>query len=210
MKVKVCGMTTPENLQAVAGLQPDMLGFIFFPLSPRHAFDLAPEALEGLPASIQRVGVFVDSPLEELLTIVQNYRLNMVQLHGSESPGYVASVAGFLPVIKAFPVAIVEDLNRTDAYEGLCEYFLFDTAGPKRGGNGLPFDWSILQAYRGATPFLLAGGIGPKHASQLANINHPKFAGVDLNSRFESEPGIKQIPVLSNFLQSLNAASCLR
>jgi phosphoribosylanthranilate isomerase len=203
MKIKVCGMAQAENLVEVGKLTPDCMGFIFFPSSPRNALNLAPEALNALPESIQRVGVFVNAPMYLVLEITQSHRLDFVQLHGSETPGYVASLAGFIPIIKAFPIQDAQDFAATQPYEGICEYFLFDTAGPQPGGNGATFDWEILTAYTGSTPFFLAGGIGPGHLESLKQLHHPLLAGVDLNSRFESEPGIKQVSLLSPFIQSL-------
>ena len=203
MKIKVCGMKNPQNIEALAAIQPDFMGMIFYPPSTRNAVGLPAGALGNIAANTKKVGVFVNPTLSEVLEKSTEYQLDFAQLHGQESPGFVASVAGFLPVIKAFPISDAASLEKTAAYEGQCEYFLFDTAGKQPGGNGIPFDWNLLQQYKGNTPFLLAGGISPENIEQIAHFQHPKLAGIDLNSRFETEPGIKDIALLKSTLQKI-------
>ena len=200
-KVKVCGMRDAENIREVEALGIDMMGFIFYPKSSRYV-SARPAYL---PQKCKRVGVFVDEDIENIKKIADDYALDFIQLHGHESPDFIRmlkfKVSGFrFQVIKAFNIAIKEDLDATTPYEGLVDYFLFDTKGPSVGGNGEKFDWSVLEAYNGDTPFLLSGGIGPDDAERILDYHHPKCIGIDLNSRFEIEPGIKDITKLKTFL----------
>ena len=202
--VKVCGMKYPGNIQAVAALHPDFMGFIFYPKSPRYAEPLSPETLDAIPASIKKIGVFVNEDLENILTIVYKYKLNGVQLHGSEMVSMCAQLkeAGLI-VIKAFPIAEAINFIPAKRYEGVCDYFLFDTKTDAYGGSGLKFNWGMLDEYRGETPFLLSGGIAAEDVESIQKINHPKFAGIDLNSKFEIQPGEKDIQLLNTFLKEL-------
>ena len=199
--VKVCGMREAENIRQVEALGIDMMGFIFYPKSSRYV-SARPAYL---PQKCKRVGAFVDEDIENIKRIADEYALDFIQLHGHESPDFIRmlkfKVSGFrFQVIKAFNIATKEDLNATTPYEGLVDYFLFDTKGPSVGGNGEKFDWSVLEAYNGDTPFLLSGGIGPDDAERILDYHHPKCIGIDLNSRFEIEPGIKDITKLKTFL----------
>ena len=198
-------MRDAENIREVEALGIDMMGFIFYPKSSRYVSVRPPY----LPTKCKRVGVFVDEDIEKIKKIADDYALDFIQLHGHESIEEVKKLQD-RKVIKAFNIATKEDLDATAPYEGLVDYFLFDTKGPSAGGNGEKFDWSILDAYNGDTPFLLSGGIGPDDAerilrstsgrSQGENYHHPKCIGIDLNSRFEIEPGIKDITKLKTFL----------
>ena len=196
--IKVCGMREAENIREVEALGIDMMGFIFWPKSGRYVS----EQPEYLPTKCQRVGVFVDEDPGLVKRIANSYGLDYVQLHGSESPAYIFQLGG-LHVIKAFNIATVEDLEQTKTYEGLVDYFLFDTKGKSVGGNGEKFDWSVLEAYNGSTPFLLSGGIGPDDADRVKASRHPKCAGIDLNSRFEIAPGLKDVNKLKSFLEKI-------
>ena len=203
--VKICGMKYPENIQAVAALHPDFMGFIFYPKSPRYAEPLSPEVLDVIPASIKKIGVFVNEDLENILTIVYKYKLNGVQLHGSEMVSMCAQLkeAGLI-VMKAFPIAEAINFIPAKRYEGVCDYFLFDTKTDAYGGSGLKFNWGMLDEYRGETPFILSGGIAADDVESIQKINHPKFAGIDLNSKFEIRPGEKNVELLSVFLDTIN------
>ncbi len=208
-------MRDAANIAAVARLDhaPDMMGFIFYGRSPRNACDTPPEALDALPASIRRVGVFVDSPLETVLATARRYKLDTVQLHGGETPAMCARLKGEgLGVMKAFGVATAADVARTAPYEGTCDLYVFDTRvpdaapGSAHGGTGVKFDHRLLEAYRGATPFLLSGGLGPEdadNAGQPAATRHPLCAGVDINSRFETAPGIKNPEAVKQFIEKI-------
>ncbi|MCE1198117.1 MAG: phosphoribosylanthranilate isomerase [Marinilabiliales bacterium] len=205
MIVKVCGLKDPANHAAVAALPGvDLTGMIFYPASPRFV-QLPPDAFEtGKETTTHRVGVFVQEEVERVLELQERYRLEFLQLHGNESVDYVKELRKRMPagtkIIKAFAVKSEESLALTHPFHGICDYFLFDTPGPGHGGTGRQFDWSVLEQYVGETPFLLSGGIAPEHLSVLYTFDHPRWAGIDLNSRFETEPGIKDIEKLSQFI----------
>jgi phosphoribosylanthranilate isomerase len=206
MKIKVCGMKSPENIQGLARLEPDMVGLIFYPGSSRYVHDLDPESLPILPPGMKKVGVFVDADLETVLEKVEQFRLDFVQLHGDESPGFCAGVEGFLPVIKAFRVDEQFDFSSVKAYESVCEYFIFDAKGANYGGNGHKYAWELLDSYTGETPFFLSGGLGPNDAKAIQQFSHPQFAGIDLNSGFESAPGLKKLDFIEKFMQEIKGS----
>lgn len=201
MKIKVCGMTSPDNILGLAQLEPDMMGLIFYPGSSRYVNGLDPESLAAVPDTLKKVGVFVDPDLDTLLEKAELFCLDYVQLHGDESPGFCATVAGFLPVIKAFRVDDLFDFEATKAYESICEYFIFDAKGANYGGNGHKYAWELLEAYDGKVPFFLSGGLGPDDAAAIQNFSHPRFSGIDLNSGFESAPGFKKLDFIDKFMQ---------
>ena len=180
-----------------------LMGFIFWPKSSRYVS----ERPAYLPTNCKRVGVFVDEDIETLKRIADDYALDFIQLHGHESADYCAQLKG-LKLIKAISVSGQDDIATYKTYEGHVDYFLFDTKCPSVGGSGQQFDWSVLSAYDGNTPFLLSGGIGPDDAEVLTSHFSPltskKCAGIDLNSRFEQAPGLKDINKLKDFLNALN------
>lgn len=196
--VKVCGMRDPDNIRAVEALGIDWMGFIFWPRSSRYV-DTLPAYL---PTQCKRVGVFVDSPVEDVVRHIETYRLDLIQLHGHETPEYLRQLRG-CKIIKALSINSPNDVERYKYYEGLADYFLFDTRCATVGGSGTQFDWSLLSAYCGQTPFLLSGGIGPEDAEQVRTFRHPHLAGIDLNSRFESAPAHKDIQKLKQFLHEI-------
>ena len=202
--VKVCGMRQADNIREVEALGIDWMGFIFFPKSSRFV-DRVPSYL---PRNAKRVGVFVNEAPEKILQRVLEYRLDIVQLHGKESPELMARLRKDLPagtlLIKAFNVADKDDLQATLPYQGVSDYFLFDTKAPLAGGNGIKFNWDLLADYDGSTPFLLSGGIGPEDAGAVRNFRHPKLAGVDLNSRFEITPALKDPSLIRHFMDQLS------
>lgn len=217
MKVKVCGMRTPENIEALSALPIDMIGFIFYPKSKR--FVGKQKVLQKWLAEsgdclgeIQRVGVFVNAELDEILNAVHDYALDYVQLHGDESPEYCRELQRFwdyssvrkAKLIKAFAIDEDFDFRETQAYAPHCALFIFDTKGPEYGGHGVAFNWSLLEQYDGAIPFLLSGGIGPDMAPEIRRLNFPQMVGVDINSRFESSPGVKEIDQIRRFVSELN------
>ena len=160
------------------------------------------EKPDYLPIYCKRVGVFVDEDIEQVKRIADEYQLDLIQLHGHERPDYIRQLNG-RKVIKAFNIATAADFALTEAYEGVADTFLFDTKGKSVGGNGEKFDWSVLSEYRGETPFLLSGGIGPDDAERVNGFHHDKCIGIDLNSRFETAPGYKDIMSLKRFLQNV-------
>lgn len=222
MIVKVCGMRDGDNIRQVAALGVDWIGMIFWEKSPRHVTMLPTHAgiipdrgsLSTLTDSClpQRVGVFVDEMPQNVITRVVNFRLNLIQLHGHETPTYIRNLRRTLDpdispgirFIKAISVSSRDDIAAYKDYADCVDYFLFDTKCKTVGGSGEQFDWSILEAYDGEQPFLLSGGIGPGDAERIRAFRHPKCIGIDLNSRFETEPGIKDIQKLKTFLGALS------
>ena len=216
MIIKVCGMRDVENIREVEALGIDLMGFIFWPKSSRYVNhgdyprdSSAAKIMGTVPAThCKRVGVFVDEDIEQVRRIADEYALDYIQLHGKESPEYCAQLKGH-KLIKAFNIATADDLSQTRPYEGLVDYFLFDTKGKSVGGNGEKFDWSVLSAYDGSTPFLLSGGIGPDDAERVNAFvrgdskSARKCIGIDLNSRFELSPGLKDVAALRRFLTLL-------
>ncbi len=195
--IKICGLKDPDNIRSLIGLGANMLGFIFHPSSPRDVSHLARSLpLSEVPAHIQKVAVVVDKTLEECKEIVTGFGFDALQLHGQESPEFCRAMRAYCLVIKAFHVgAVLPDY--LDKYEGSCDYFLFDTAGKTAGGSGKSFDHKLLHAYKGLTPYLVAGGIGPDEVKRLLSAPLPGMAGLDLNSCFEVSPGLKDVFKLS-------------
>jgi phosphoribosylanthranilate isomerase len=200
-------MRDAENIRDVESLGIDLMGFIFWPRSSRYVA----ERPAYLPTHCKRVGVFVDETIETVCRLAADYALDYIQLHGHESPDYIRTLNAQCSVIKAFNIATAADLAQTAPYVGLVDYFLFDTKGPSVGGNGEKFDWSILSAYDGSTPFLLSGGIGPDDAESLSSylsvLDSRHCIGIDLNSRFERSPGLKDVATLRRFLTQLTHSS---
>lgn len=205
MKIKICGMKFPDNLEAIAALNPDYLGFIFYPKSKRFVGNnVTSDALASVPKSIKKVGVFVDADYDEILETVQHFSLDMVQLHGNESVALCRTLREkSIPVIKAFAIETAEDLALTTPYDNQVDFFLFDTKGALPGGNGIAFDWNTLNHYSLQTPFFLSGGIGLENAGPLAALEHDKMMGVDANSRLEDEPGLKNIEKTRLFINTI-------
>ena len=204
--IKVCGMREAENIREVEAFGINWLGLIFWPKSSRYVS----ERPDYLPQHVKRVGVFVDENLDTVRKKADDYALDLIQLHGSESPDYIRALrspSSINPltssIIKAFNIATAHDLEQTKEYEGIVDYFLFDTKGPSVGGNGVQFNWDVLKDYHGKTPFLLSGGIGPEDAERIHAFHHPQCIGIDLNSRFELSPGFKDINKLKQFIQAL-------
>ena len=192
-------MRNAENIRKVEAMGIDLMGFIFWPKSKRYVS----ERPSYLPTNCKRVGVFVDEDIEQVKRIADEYELDFIQLHGHESPEYIRLLDN-RKIIKAFNIAATGDFALTEAYEGVADYFLFDTKGKSVGGNGEKFDWSLLSTYDGNTPFLISGGIGPDDADLLKTFHHPRCIGIDLNSRFEITPGLKDIDDLRIFLNELS------
>lgn len=202
--IKVCGMTEAENIRNVELQGVDMIGFIFYPKSPRCLCQMP----RYLPACAKRVGVFVNESKENILMYTDRFSLDYIQLHGNEAPEYCRSLhnAG-LHLIKAFSILLPKDLLSVSAYNGLCDYYLFDTKTPQYGGSGNQLRSNLLHRYNGPTPFLLSGGINPYSVKALREFRHPYFAGIDINSRFETVPGIKDVERITNFLKELKGGT---
>ena len=203
-KLKICGMKEPANILEVAGLQPDYLGFIFYKQSKRYVEGLTPAFVKDLPADIKRVGVFVNEELLKVAELAGLYGLNAVQLHGAESAVYCVELQSILAedgieIIKAF--GIDEDFNFAvlETYENTVDYFLFDTQTPQHGGSGKAFDWKLLDGYKLDKPYFLSCGIGPDSLDQLQKIDDPRLFAIDVNSKFETAPGLKDVNKLIDF-----------
>lgn len=214
MIAKVCGLTDPQQLLDIAGLGADWIGFIFYPLSARyvgrHTELIRWFSSEGgvKLRNVRKVGVCVDEPLINVFKHCLDFHLDMIQLHGNENPEYLDQLLaglhergfGQVRLIKAWGVDDTFDFERCRPFDGLVSFFLFDTRSVGHGGSGSQFPWHLLEAYNGRTPFILSGGIGPKDLDSLAALSHPRFAGVDVNSKFELSPGIKDIHSLRSFM----------
>lgn len=205
MKLKVCGMREPANISDVAALRPDYMGFIFYPKSSRYV-NVMPEGLIARlrENGIEPVAVYVDETADAILEQVKLYGFSHVQLHGSETPETCAFLMSQgLSVIKSLPIAEPADLEACAIYEGSCDFFLFDTKTPLYGGSGKTFNWNILYGYEGKTPFFLSGGIGHEDAASIQAFSHSKLEGVDINSRFEISPAIKDVMLVKHFKEKL-------
>ncbi len=203
MKIKVCGMVSPENLEQVCALQPDFVGYIFYAGSKRFVGALPDQALFRVPGpGISKVGVFVNESIETVKRTFSLRQLHLVQLHGEESAEYCQALSNEgIPVIKAMNVLTEED--RLEDYREHVHFFLFDTPGQGYGGTGRKFNWDLLKRIPSSHSFLLGGGIGAGDAEAVMDVSHEGMLGVDLNSRFEISPGIKDLRLLKEFMQKI-------
>jgi len=210
MNIKVCGITQLKQLQQLDGLDIDFAGLIFYKDSPRYVGDkIDAEALKNSDFDLKKVGVFVDPEMIDVLDAIDNYGLDVVQLHGNETPEMCEDLSDEVEVIKAFKVGDgVTDIDAlVAAYDGVCDYYLFDTASADglHGGTGKQFDWNILKKAKIEKPFFISGGISLEDAAKLKTFKHPDFFGVDINSKFEKEPGVKDMALLLQFRQALKS-----
>jgi phosphoribosylanthranilate isomerase len=203
MKIKVCGLKDAENIKAVAALNPDYMGFIFYSLTPRFADGLPEGALAAIPAFIHKTAVFVNENEDNINALIDKYNFDTIQLHGNESPEFCGLFKGRGTVLKAFGINETFNFEQLSEYAGKVDYFLFDTKTVIHGGSGKSFDWALLNQYKLNIPFFLSGGIGPDSLDEVKSIEHPQFYGVDLNSKFELSPGIKDINKLEAAFNSL-------
>ncbi|MEN8137677.1 MAG: phosphoribosylanthranilate isomerase [Bacteroidota bacterium] len=197
--IKVCGMRESQNIEELSELDIDMMGMIFYPKSPRY--------IEKVPVlsgelNIDKVGVFVNSNSTEILEKVDEFNLNIVQLHGNEKADCCNDISDSgVVVMKAFGIDEGFDFSVLEEYERSVSMFVFDTKTKDYGGSGKKFNWNKLKEYKGNIPFLLSGGIGPNDIAEVLNFEHPKYAGVDLNSGFEIKPALKNIDLLKEFIK---------
>ena len=198
-------MCNQSNIEDLVKLKPDYIGFIFYPKSKRFVGEQIPDELQALiPVYIQKVGVFVNEPFDNVLEKFRGNKLDMIQLHGSELPGYCERLKKLdVPVIKVFNISSDFDFETVKPYNPFCDYYLFDTAGKLPGGNGMKFDWKKLGQYKENKPFFLSGGIQPMDVDVIKNIMHNDLYAIDVNSGFEIEPGVKDIPKLKSFIDSI-------
>ena len=200
MIVKVCGMREPDNIRDVEKLHPDMMGFICWNKSPRFV-----QAVPSYMPQCHKVCVFVNPTIDYALQTADSFKADYLQLHGSETPEFCHKLKQTigLKIIKAISVSSATDIEKSKEYQSVADLLLFDTRCASVGGSGVKFDWSILESYIGTTPFLLSGGIAPDDAKSISFIKHPMFAGVDLNSRFESAPAVKDVLKLKEFITEI-------
>ena len=194
-------MREAQNIRDVEALGIDWMGFIFWEKTKRNVASKP----DYLPERCKRVGVFVDADIDFIELKQKDFGLSIIQLHGKESPDFCKMVKERLGtmVMKAFSFKTAEDVAKTAEYEGTCDYFLFDTPTPNAGGSGKMFDWSLLDSYKGSTPFILSGGIGIGSVEALKAFGHEKWAGIDVNSKFETEPALKDAELLRSFFGQL-------
>lgn len=196
-------MRDPGNIADVILLKPHYMGFILYRDSPRY---VSPEStadlLKDIPTEIKKIGVLVNESIDYALSIARSRIFDLLQLHGSESPDYCRILSEHIPVIKAFQIQDRLPDNLTD-YQPFCDMFLFDSAGKKFGGTGSKFDHSVLKDYSLSTEYILGGGISPYDADYVKSLNAPLMAGIDLNSRFETALGVKDINILKNFIKKI-------
>jgi phosphoribosylanthranilate isomerase len=207
MNIKVCGITQLKQLQQLEALNVDYAGLIFYNESPRYMGNkISGKEIKNADFDIKKVGVFVNPSYSDLLDAIEDYGLDIVQLHGNEKPEMCEDLSADVEVIKAFRID-KGDVNIDELvapYDAVCDYYLFDTAGLKEsfGGTGQQFDWSILKKAKIEKPFFLSGGIGPDDAQKIKAFKHPDFFAIDVNSKFETEPGVKDMGALLKFLQA--------
>lgn len=203
MNIKVCGITELKQLQQLEGLDMDFAGMIFYKESPRYIGNkLSAKEVKKADFDLKKTGVFVNPELIDVLDAIDEYGLEVVQLHGDESPEMCDDLSTEVEVIKAFRVTDDTDIDEMVAeYDAVCDYYLFDTGGLKEtlGGTGKQFDWAILNKAKIEKPFFLSGGIGVEDVAKIKAFKHPDFFGVDINSRFETEPGVKDMAKLLQF-----------
>ncbi|WP_291870985.1 phosphoribosylanthranilate isomerase [Maribacter sp.] len=209
-KLKICGMKL--NTSEVATLQPDYLGFIFWEPSKRHFSGEMP----ALPHSIKKIGVFVNETVIEILHKIQEYNLLGIQLHGKESPAFCKELqekTQGVKIIKVFSIKNKFNFETLKEFEDVCDFFLFDTKGELPGGNGYTFDWSVLENYPSTKPFFLSGGIGLEETNKIIaflQTDASKYCyALDVNSKFETEPGLKNIEKLKKFIATVQSSEIL-
>lgn len=205
IRIKVCGMRDPGNIRQIAVAGPDILGYIFFKGSKRYVGENPDNSLfTQIPETVEKAGVFVNELPEKICIAAGRYNLQIIQLHGSETP-HVCEALRYtgLQVIKAVGISGSSGFKALEAYKNTCNYFLFDTASVHHGGTGIKFNWHILNDYKLDIPFFISGGISPDDTDILLRLNHPSFYGVDINSRFEISPGLKDVQRVKEFIDKI-------
>ncbi|RZJ78810.1 MAG: phosphoribosylanthranilate isomerase [Flavobacterium sp.] len=205
LKIKVCGMKQAANIAAVAELQPDYLGFIFYQKSPRFITEVSAELIKYVPSTIKTTGVFVNEDVNIVKQYIIKYNLKAVQLHGNEDVNYCEHLkSSGVEIIKAFGIDAQFDFEKLSSYLNVVDYFLFDTQTPAHGGSGKVFDWSLLQNYKFDKSYFLSGGIDLVHTAMIKEIVDQRLYAIDINSKFELEPGLKDIEKLKELFKEMN------
>jgi phosphoribosylanthranilate isomerase len=204
IKVKVCGIRDISNSREVADTGPDFMGFIFYPGSKRFVGDNPEFLLDKFHPNIRKVAVFVNENKDKVIEISKRYAFDLVQLHGNESVDYCHSLKlSGIKTIKAFGVSVRFDFQLLEPYLQSCDYFLFDTQTKSHGGSGIKFNWDELAGYKLEKPFFLSGGIGPEDSDAIRGFKHPALYAIDINSRFEVEPGVKDVNQVKAFIKNI-------
>lgn len=203
LKVKICGLKFPHNISQLIEVRPDYMGFIFYRKSKRYCegfFDA--EFMETIPPSIVKTGIFVNEDVKTIKTVSKKYGLNMIQLHGDEKPEACARLKDEgKTIIKAFRIDKHFNFMQLELYNLFCDYYLFDTKSEGYGGSGKSFDWSLLEKYSNERPFFLSGGIDFSHVDKIKEIKHLNIHAVDINSKFETSPGMKDVEKVAEFIK---------
>lgn len=208
MRIKVCGMTQKEQVESLSALGVSFAGFIFYPKSPRYVFREMTALQIRKVNNINKVGVFVNAPMDEVLHLVDECRLQMVQLHGDETPKYCDRLADYVSVVKAFRLSDNDSVEwMTRPFDDVCDHYLFDTMGAGYGGTGKKFDWTVLQNQQINKPFFLSGGIEKGDEEKIRTFAGEAVAknlfALDINSKFETSPGVKNLALVQDFVQHL-------
>lgn len=205
IRIKVCGLTDPVNAWEIANAGADYLGYIFYSRSKRYVGELPKADLFlNLPEHIRKVGVFVNEEPEKIIEIADRFGLNAVQLHGQEPAGFCQTIRQRgKQVIKAFGMNEDNHFDCLESYMETCDYFLFDTQTGRHGGSGIKFPWHILRNYAMNKPFFLSGGIGPEDVQMIRRFSHKALHAVDINSRFETAPGMKDTMLVRSFIKDI-------
>ena len=198
-------MRNPQNITDIAALNPDYLGFIFYEKSKRYVgedFDEA--ATYHLPKGIKKIGVFVNASMEYVLSKVEKYRLDLVQLHGEETPEFCRDLQmKNIKIIKVFSIGQTFNFARLEPYKPYCDYFLFDTKGKEKGGNGFTFNWDVLKDYDNEKPFFLSGGLNLENIGKVKELGDLNILAIDVNSGFETEPGLKDVESIKRLMKMM-------
>jgi phosphoribosylanthranilate isomerase len=205
IRIKVCGLTDPLNAREVAAAGADFIGFIFYRGSKRYVGDNPESVLfSGIPGHVKKVGVFVNEEPDKVIETAKKFKLRAVQLHGEETPDQCSYIkSSGTRVIKAFGIAPDFDFGLLSDFRQACDYFMFDSKTAHHGGSGLKFRWEVLRDYHLEKPFFLSGGIGPEDISDIRLFNHGAFYAADINSCFESAPGMKDAARVRTFIQEI-------
>ena len=206
MKIKVCGMRDLENIHQLIDASPDYIGFIFYPKSKRYVgTDFDAKITQSIPSSIKKVGVFVNEDIDVLISACQKYKLDFVQLHGGESVAYCQKVyENNINIIKVFSIEEQFDFNEIKAFQAYITYVLFDTKCKEYGGSGEKFNWKIIENYKLSTPLFLSGGIDIDDVDDIKKIQNLNIHAIDINSKFEIEPALKDVEKVDSFIKTMN------
>lgn len=205
MKVKICGMRDSDNIRELLALAPDFMGFIFYDKSIRFVGEeLDDDLLKSFPQRVKKVGVFVNASPDYILRSVKKYDFQYVQLHGNETPDFCRNLRmRGISIIKAFSVDENFSFSMINNYKPYCDFFLFDAKGDHFGGNGISFDWNLMKRYDNEKPFFISGGIDAESIDALEKLKHLKLYGIDVNSKVEMSPGLKDIELIRNIITGL-------